>query len=139
MSDVTASAPAPAWLRVVALLGLLWNLFGVFQYLMTVGIVAGADQAAVAAMPAWVTGAFAIAVFGGALGCLGLLMRKRWSQILLLISLVAIVAMDLWIFELADLDSTMAGGELGVTVAVAVVAILLFWLAFRSDRKGWLS
>jgi hypothetical protein len=139
MSDVTASAPAPAWLRVVALLGLLWNLFGVFQYLTTVGIVAGADQAAVAAMPAWVTGAFAVAVFGGALGCLGLLMRKRWSQMLLLISLLAIVAMDLWIFELADLDSTMAGGELGVTVAVAVVAILLFWLAFRADRKGWLS
>ena len=50
-------------------------------------------------MPAWVTGAFAIAVFGGALGCVGLLMLKRWSTWLLLISLLAVLAQDLWAFR----------------------------------------
>ena len=53
-----------------------------------------------AAMPAWVTGAFAIAVFGGALGCLALLMLKRWSTWLLLISLLAVLAQDLWAYVL---------------------------------------
>src|SRR6185295_10814625 len=62
-------ARAPAWLRIVAALALLWNCFGIYNYLMTVGVVGGADLAAASAMPAWVTGAFAIAVFGGALGC----------------------------------------------------------------------
>ena len=83
MSELVG-ARAPGWLRIVAALGLVWNLFGVYQYLMTVGVVAGADAAAVAAMPAWVTGAFAVAVFGGALGCVGLLMLKGWSKLLLL-------------------------------------------------------
>ena len=139
MSEITATAPAPAWLRIVALLGLLWNLFGVFQYLVTVGVVPGADEAAVAAMPSWVTGAFAIAVFGGALGCLGLLMLKRWAKMLLLISLVCVLAMDLWTFALSGLGGTMAGPELGVTIAVVLVAVLLVWLAYRADRSGWLN
>jgi hypothetical protein len=130
---------APAWLRIVAALALLWNLFGVYNYLMTVGVVGGADVAAAAAMPAWVTGAFAIAVFGGALGSLGLLLLKRWSKLLLLVSLLGVLAMDLWMFMLSGLGKTMAGAEMGVNIAIVVVAILLVWLAYSSDKKGWLS
>jgi hypothetical protein len=132
-------ARAPAWLRIVAALGLLWNLFGVYNYLMTVGVVGGADAAAAGAMPAWVTGAFAIAVFGGALGCLGLLMLKSWSKLLLLVSLLAVLAMDLWMFVLSGMGATAGSAELGVTAAVVVVAVLLVWLAYSSDRKGWLG
>ena len=132
-------ATAPAWLRIVAGLGLLWNLFGVYQYLMVVGIVAGADAAAVALMPSWVTGAFALAVFGGALGCLGLLMLKRWSKLMLLLSLLGVLAMDLWMFVLSGLSAEMPPAEMGVTITVVVVAILFVWLANSADKKGWLS
>ena len=137
--NTVIGARAPAWLRIVATLALLWNLFGVYNYLMTVGVVGGADAAAAGAMPAWVTGAFAIAVFGGALGSLGLLMLKRWSKLLLLVSLLAVLAMDLWMFVLSGLGGTMAGPEMGVTAAVVVVAVLLVWLAYSADKKGWLS
>lgn len=137
MSD-TIGAPAPAWLRIMAALGLLWNLFGVYNYLMTVGVVGGADAAAAGAMPAWATGAFAIAVFGGTLGCLGLLMLKRWSKLLLLVSLLGVVALDIWMFALSGLGAP-AGAEMGITIAVMVVAVLLVWLANSADKKGWLS
>jgi hypothetical protein len=132
-------ARAPGWVRIVAALGVCWNLFGVYEYLMTVGVVAGADAAEVAAMPAWVTGAFAVAVFGGTLGCLSLLMLKRWSKLLLLVSLLGVLAMDLWMFVLSGLGGTMAGAEMGVTVAVVVIAVLLVWLSYSADKKGWLS
>lgn len=138
MSDAV-STRAPGWLRIVAGLGLLWNLFGVYQYLMTVGVVPGAVEAAAGALPAWVKGAFAIAVFGGALGCLGLVMLKRWSKPVLVVSLLGVLAMDLWMFVLSDVGRTVAGAEMGVTIAVVVVAILLVWLAHSADRKGWLS
>ena len=138
MSELVG-ARAPGWVRIVAALGLVWNLFGVYQYLMTVGVVAGADAAAVAAMPAWVTGAFAVAVFGGALGCLGLLMLKRWSKLLLLLSLLAVLAMDVWMFVLSGLGGTMPSAEMAVTAAVVIIAVLLVWLAYSADRKGWLS
>jgi hypothetical protein len=131
-------ARAPVWLRIVAALGLIWNCFGIYNYLLTVGVVGGGPSLA-GGMPAWVTGAFAIAVFGGALGCLGLLMLKRWSKLLLLLSLLGVLAMDLWMFVLSGARAAMPPGELGVTICVVVVAVLLVWLAYSSDRKGWLS
>ena len=138
MSELVG-ARAPGWLRIVAALGLVWNLFGVYQYLMTVGVVAGADAAAVAAMPPWVTGAFAVAVFGGTLGCLGLLMLKSWSKLLLLVSLLGVLAMDVWMFVLSGLGGTMLNAEMAVTACVVVIAVLLVWLSYSADKKGWLS
>ena len=138
MSDMVETQ-APSWLRIVAGLALLWNLFGIYNYLMTVGMVPGANEAAAGAMPAWATGAFAVAVFGGALGCLGLLMLKRWSKLLLLLSLLGVLVMYLWMFVLSGLGGTMPAGEMGITVAVVVVAVFLVWLSYSADRKGWLS
>jgi len=137
MSD-TIGTPVPAWLRLVAALGLLWNLYGVYNYLMTVGVVGGGNAAAADAMPAWVTGAFAVAVFAGVLGCVGLAMLKRWSKLLLLISLLGVIAMDVWLFALSGAGMP-AGAEMGVTIAVVVVAVLLVWLANSADKNGWLS
>ena len=138
MSDVV-DGRAPSWLRIVAVLGLLWNLFGVYEYLMTVGVVSGANEAAAASMPAWATGAFAIAVFGGALGSLGLAMLKRWSKLLLVLSLICVVALDVWSFALSGAASTMGGAEMAVTGAVLAIAVLLAWLSWTADSKGWLS
>ena len=136
MNGITAS-PAPAWVRIVAGLGLLWNLFGAYAYLQTVGALDGADPAmADQAMPSWVTAAFAIAVFGGALGALGLLMLKRWSTWLLLISLLAVLAQDLWAYVLRAGESA---GSPVLPILVNLVAILLVWVAYSADRKGWLS
>lgn len=137
--NTVIGARAPAWLRIVAALGLLWNLFGVYNYLMTVGVIGGANAAGAGLIPPWVTGVFAIAVFGGTLGCLGLLLLKSWSKLLLLVSLLGVLAMDLWMFVLSELGASMAGAEMGVTVCVALVAVLLVWLAYSADRKGWLS
>jgi hypothetical protein len=132
-------ARAPGWLRIVAALALLWNCLGVYNYLMTVGVVGGANAAAAGAMPAWATGAFAIAVFGGVLGCLGLLMLKGWSKLVLLVSLLGVLAMDLWMFVLSGLGATAARAEMAITAAVVVVAVFLVWLAYSADRKGWLG
>ena len=129
------ASPAPAWLRIVALLGLLWNLYGCYIYLQTVGVLGGG--AGMAAMPAWVTGAFAIAVFGGALGCLGLLMLKGWSRLLLILSLLAVIAEDIWMFGMSGAAPT--GSALGLPVAIFVVSVLLAWLAHDGTKKGWLA
>ena len=136
MNDMIAS-PAPVWLRAVALLALLWNLFGVYAYLQTVGALPGGDPTMSAGtMPTWVTGAFAISVFSGALGSLGLLLLKRWAKLLLLLSLLCLLAQDLWAFVLSegrpDKDPILP-------IVINLVAILLVWLAYTADRRGWLS
>src|ERR1044072_2304809 len=115
--------PAPAWLRIVAALGLLWNLFGVYAYLQTVHVLPAGEGMAMETMPAWMTAAFAIAVFGGSLGSLGLLLLKRWSKLLLLLSFLAVLAQDVWVVMLREgpADSPI------LTIVVNLIALLLVW------------
>ena len=133
MNDVIGGR-APVWLRIVAALGLVWSCMGVYAYLATVGVVKGGEGMTMAQMPAWVTGAFAVSVFAAVLGCLGLLLLMRWSKLLLLLSFVAVLAQDVWKFALY----TGPSGGLGLTIAVNLIALILVWLAYTADGKGWL-
>jgi hypothetical protein len=137
MNDVIAGR-APAWFRILAGLGLVWNLIGIYHYLVTVGMLppGAAGDMPRPEMPAWVMAAFAVAVFAGALGSLGLLMLKRWATMLLILSLVAILAQAVWGFVLRDAPETPA---LLIPAAVVLIGILLVWLASFGGKKGWLS
>ena len=86
MTDQSTTKP-PVWFWIISVVALLWNGMGVNAYLqqayMTEGFKAqyNAEQLeAIANTPAWVTAAFAIAVFAGFLGCVGLLLRKKMGQ-----------------------------------------------------------
>ena len=136
MSD-TIGSPAPSWLRIVAALGLLWNLFGCYAYLQTVGALPGGDPAmSSAGLPAWVVGCFAISVFSGALGSLGLLLLKRWAVALLLLSLLCLLGNDLWAFVLSGEPQQKSPI---LPIVINLIAILLAWLAYSASKKGWLS
>jgi hypothetical protein len=140
----TALDNPPVWFRIVALLAILWNAFGVFQYLSSVGLFGDpmasldeAQRAAVESIPAAIIGAFAIGTFAGLIGSLGLLLRKRWAFPLLVVSLVALAALEGWIvFMSGALD---AFGGIALPATITVVAILLAWLAYHARRRGWLG
>jgi hypothetical protein len=142
MNDAVSVRP-PTWYWIVAILALLWNLIGVASYLMSVygtGPEMGeAQQTMEATTPAWVMGAFAIAVFAGAFGSLGLLLRKRWAKILLLVSLIAALAQQLWLLVLSEALALIGPAAAILPIVVIVVAILLVWFASRADSRGWLS
>ena len=129
-------ARAPVWLRVVAALALIWNLMGVYAYLLSVGVLRGGDAAmSAASMPVWVTGAFAVGVFGGTLGSIGLLLLKRWAKPMLLASLLGVIVNDVWAFFLrvGPAESPI------MPLAVNLIVLLLVALAYNADKKGWLS
>lgn len=122
------------------LLGLIWNLIGVYFYLVTVGVVgrhAGSEQTLADAVPHWVTGTFAICVFGGTLGCLGLLLLRRWSRPVLVVSLIAIVVQHAWAFTTRNAGAAHADPVM--SALVIVIALFLAWLAHDSVKKGYLS
>ena len=79
---------------VISVMALVWNLLGVFNYLtqafMTNEILASLpkDQKLLyEKVPAWVTAAFAVAVFSGTLGALLLLLKKKVSSTFFILSL----------------------------------------------------
>ena len=83
MTENSTNKP-PIWFWIVSVLGLVWNAMGVNAYLQQAYDTEGyremytQEQLEIAAnFPAWVTAAFAVAVFAGAFGCLALLLRKK--------------------------------------------------------------
>jgi len=137
---------APKWFVPVAVLALIWNLFGCFAYLMDVMLTAddvakmdAAQQALYAARPAWSISATAVAVWFGALGCVGLIMRRRWSFPVLLISLAGVVVQDLAIFVLSGAGA-LAGPVVYVLQGlVLVVAVLLVLMSQYGIKQSWVK
>ena len=143
MNDVIGTRP-PTWFRIVAVLALLWNLFGLWQYLSYVGVVPmlgemnPGEAALLDEAPVWYTGAFAVAVFAGGLGALGLVLARRWSRPLLIVSLVAaIVQFGWWCFESGAAETI--GSSIYIAPAVIIlIGLLLVWLAHTGVKRGWL-
>ncbi len=143
MATVAPAAP-PAWFRIVALVAVLWNAFGVFQYLSSVGLfgdpmasLTDVQRAAAESIPAAVTGAFAIGTIAGLLGSVGLLLRKRWALPLLVLSLLALIVLEGWIVFMSG--ALEAFGGVGLPAMIVVVALLLAWLAWHARQRGWLG
>jgi len=140
------SVKPPTWFWVVSVIALLWNLFGVMNYLMQafnqVALLESMDQAqreAFESIPAWATAAFAIAVFSGTIGCIGLLLRKKWARPLFIISLIAAVAQFIhWLFIS---NAVEAFGPSTYTMPVIVILIGLYLISFskKGIAKGWLK
>jgi hypothetical protein len=85
--------------RWIAGAALVWNLLGLMAFVMQVTMtpeqiaaLPAAERAAHDAMPAWITVAFAVAVGGGVLGSIGLLLRQSWAVAAFAVSLFALVA-----------------------------------------------
>jgi hypothetical protein len=136
----------PKWFRPVAIVALLWNLLGCFAYLSDVTLtpedvakMSAAQQALYASRPAWAVAATAFAVWGGALGCIGLILRKRWAPPLLLISFAGVIAQDIALFALTKAASQAGPAVIVLQGLVLVIAVALVVLGRRADSHGWLS
>jgi hypothetical protein len=136
---------SPTWFKVLASLALVWNLLGCLAFFADLGIsqdelakLPEAQQALYAARPLWSVSATALAVFGGALGSIGLLLRRKWALPVFVLSLLGIVVQDIGLFVLVD------GARLGGPVVVAMqsmvlaIGIGLVWLSRKGIVRGWL-
>ena len=144
---MTASTKKPTtsfW--IIGIIALVWNLMGVFAYLqeayMTAEDLAALppdQQAFYENAPAWVTGAFALAVFGGALGCLLLLLRKKLATFVLIISFIGILAQMSYNFFISKSMEVYGPGEMIMPVMVIVVGAFLVWYSKKMHTQGILS
>ncbi len=138
-------ATAPKWYLPTAVAALVWNGLGCFAYLSEVMLSAAdiaamsaAQQEIYASRPAWAVAATAIGVWGGAAGCLGLILRKSWANPILLLSLVGIVVQDLWLFVLTGAGAQAGAAAYGLQGLVLIVAVGLVLLGRRAQREGWI-
>lgn len=90
--------------------------------------------------PSWVTAACAIAVWGGCLGSVALLFRKRWAISILLLSLMGILTRVFYTLILipADAGSWTLWG-IGRLMFMLFMGLLLYFLARIARRRLWLQ
>lgn len=144
MSEMIGARP-PGWFRVVAVLALLWNLVGVWSYLSKVGMapemmkMTPEEVELAASMPVWATAGFAIAVFGGLLGSVGLLLGKAWARLLFILSLLGMLCQFGWWLGMSGAMDQMGASSAGMPAVVVLIGILLVWLASTGVKKGWLT
>jgi len=122
----------------IGAVALLFNLMGCMNFFsqMDAGRVASMPEiyrAIVETRPAWATTAFAIAVMGGALGGLLLLLRKSAAYYVFIASLLGGVVAQIPLLGMADFPiEALVGGLMQL-----VVGAFLVWYAKWAERKGW--
>jgi len=119
----------------VAIVGLLWNLIGCWNYILQSNPEAIAQmpevyQLVIEGRPAWATGSFAVSVFGGAVGCILMLMGRKVAVGVLILSLLGTIAIFYFSFRVLGLDPA--------TGSAVLMAVALLCFALVSQRRGWL-
>ncbi len=137
---------APGWFKVVAVVALLWNLLGCFAFVTDLSMspediakLAPAQQELYNARPGWALAATGLAVIAGALGSIGLLLRKKWAVPFFVLSLIGIVAQDFGLFALAGGASRAGPVPMVLQAVVLAFAIWLLMLSRKGAARGWLT
>ena len=146
MTEDTAPAETsvsiPAWYWLVAVACLLFEGAGAYLFANSLSLDPATlplDQRAVfEATPQWMTIAWAIAIGAGLLGAIGLLLKRRFAEPLLLISLIAVAVQFSGIFLVRQLRELTPEDHLVVPIVILLLAYG-FWQASKLARiKGWL-
>lgn len=124
------------WL--VGAVAVVWNAMGCVNFLSqmnaeAVSAMPESYRAIVEARPAWATVAFAVAVFGGVLGGLLLLLKKSAAYYVFVASLIGAVGAQLPFLGMVGFPAAaLVGGLMQL-----VVGAFLVWYSRRAEGKGW--
>ena len=135
---------APIWLKVVAVIAILWNAAGVFNYITQVtsspedlAAYSAAEAEIIMSRPAWATAGFAIAVWGGLVGSLLLLMGRKLATPILLVSLIGVIVQQIHGFFMVEYTEPIGAGGIILAISVLVVGVVLVWISRMATEKGW--
>ena len=145
MSEESNNNP-PRFFYLISGFALVWNLLGVGAYVSQVTMSPDALSALPEAermlyenVPVWATAAFAIAVNGGALGCLLLILRKAIATPVLIASLAGVVVQMYHSLFIADSIEVYGPGGAIMPILVVVIGAYLIWFSIDAKNKGFVS
>jgi hypothetical protein len=145
MATAFDSDRVPGWYWAVAGLALLWNGFGCFMYVTQVGMdpaemarLPQVQQEVWRAMPGWAVGAYAVAVWAGLLGALGLLLRRTWARLAFAASLLGVIVQFGWTFLGSPILDRMGPSAAAFPAFILIVVAALLWFSGMAARRGWL-
>lgn len=147
MSEESPISNVPKWFLGVAIAALIWNLLGVFAYLGQMYLMSNSEMLAELSVdeqnlykntPIWATIGFTLAVWGGALGSLLLMLKKKAAKPVLIVSLAGIIVQMYHSFFISNNFEVYGPGAAVMPVMIIIFGIVLVWLSDKSVKEGWL-
>jgi len=148
MSDDIINGRPSTTFWIIGGAALLWNLFGLMMYIMTVTATPETYASSgytpeqidfIMMIPAWAISAFAIAVNAGVLASVFLLLRKSWAVPTFVLSFAALLVLDVFNFIIRDTFGMFGLREVLTQSAILLIGLLLVLYARSARRKGWLT
>ena len=142
--QATSNGRTPWHLWVVGVLAVLWNSMGAYDYLMTqtqneayMSNFSPEQLEYFYGFPTWLVAFWALAVWGGVLGAVLLVLRKKLAAGVLLVSFLSMVVTTIHNFGLSNGFEVMGGpGELVFSALIFVIALLLYLYAKAMKNRG---
>ena len=97
-----------------------------------------AEQHYFSSIPAWVTAAFATAVFAGVFGSIALIFKKRIANFLFSISMISLLIHQLYNFFIQNYMA-ISGMELILPISTTVIGFFLLWYSSKMSKQGVLN
>ena len=132
---------------IVGVLSLIWHLMGCANYIWqmnmgeeAISAMTEAQSAIINGRPAWATAGFAIAVFGGAIGSILLLLRKASALIFFALALLGVIVSMIPVFGLVGSGVTFSAFEKTMyLIMTPIVGAFLVWFTRYAIRSGWIG
>ena len=130
----------PHWsFWVICIVTLIWNVMGSINFIMQMNpdMLAKYPEAAkslVASRPSWATVAFAVAVFGGAIGNIFLILKKAAAYYLFIASLIGVILANIHTLQVSNATDILVGSLMSL-----VVVTFLIWYTKFVQHKGWVN
>ena len=145
MSEMQASR-TPRHLWIVGIVALLWNLVGAWDYIMT----ETKNEAYMSqftpeqleffyGFPVWLVAFWAVAVWGGVLGAVLLLMRRKLAVPVLVVSLLCMVVTAIHNYGFAGGADVVGSTGVFFSAVIFAIALALIFYARSMTGKGVLA
>jgi hypothetical protein len=142
MDEQSTSQPVARWFKFAAIASILFMAIGCAGYLVDVTTDPATlplDQRnLVLARPIWQVAAYAIAVWVGLLGSILLLLRRKASEPLLLVSLVAACFTFLPLATVPAIRDNVTTNDIALAIAIILITGTIWQFARHSRQRGWL-
>ena len=124
---------------IICIVALLWNLMGCINFVMQMNpeMVANFPDAAkslISTRPEWSTAAFAIAVFGGLIGDIFLILRKALALYLFIASILGVAITNIHTLQVTTAMDILVGSSMSL-----VISAFLIWYTMLVIKKGWVK
>ena len=141
MTENNVKTPVHLW--IVALVSLLWNAMGAFDYLATqlrldfyMRAFRQEQLDYYYAFPKWLEASWAIGVWGSFLGSFFLLLSKSWAVCLFGASILGLAVSTVYNFVLTDGLAAMGEGGAIFTAVIWLIALVLLFYSQAMAKRG---